>query len=172
MGMSEPQSTPSGVLRKLHVELEVDPCSQTEIYPVQSWSLAVFLQTPGPMLDKTPGPMGANFSSSWGLTPAQGEHLLLPLPALDESRSPSCNYCPALKSAGGIVWSQILAEVDTILEKGSPPRQGPGPPSQRALLSTPTAVMQNSCLCNPHQGFPGSGSRERRRGWVPKSFGC
>ena len=68
--------------------------SQTEIYPVQNWSLEMslgaFLQTPAPVLDKISGPMGAQFLSSTGLgfgTVIESTQFP-PAPALDKYRPP------------------------------------------------------------------------------------
>ena len=69
--------------------------SQTEIYPVQNWSLEMvigaFLQTPAPVLDKISGPMGARFLSSTGLGSGNliGRAQLPPAPALDKNWSPN-----------------------------------------------------------------------------------
>ena len=67
------------------------PISQTEIYPVQIWSLAVLQESssgpPAPVLDQISGPMGARFLTSTGLqfaTPIENAQLL-PAPAPDKN---------------------------------------------------------------------------------------
>ena len=51
-----------------------------------------FLQTPAPVLDKISGPMGARLLYSAGLQFANliERAQLLPIPALDQNRSPVC----------------------------------------------------------------------------------
>ena len=57
-------------------------------------ALGACLQTPAPVLDKIPGPMGARFLSSIGLGCGTliGRAQIFPVPVLDKNRSPSSGF--------------------------------------------------------------------------------
>ena len=68
--------------------------------PVANSQLGAFLQIPAPVLDKIPGPMGAQFLSSLGL--GFGNLIeraqIFPVPALDENWSPKTLFLQTVVS--------------------------------------------------------------------------
>ena len=85
-----------GYLQMVSLMVEcISYVSQTEIYPVQNWSLAMPLEPvsrlPAPVLDKIFGPMGARFLSSTGL--GSGNRMVraqvLSVSVIDKIRSPN-----------------------------------------------------------------------------------